>query len=79
MVGIIILPYPRLAAIESCVKSARFIQVDERMRAADGILAMGDVTGKAMFTHMATPGQMKEVTFGALDSARVSNRFSKPF
>jgi pyruvate/2-oxoglutarate dehydrogenase complex dihydrolipoamide dehydrogenase (E3) component len=33
--------------------SARFIQVDERMRAADGIWAMGDVAGKAMFTHVA--------------------------
>jgi len=33
--------------------SARFIKVDERMRAADGIWAMGDVTGKAMFTHVA--------------------------
>ncbi|HEX6384752.1 MAG TPA: NAD(P)/FAD-dependent oxidoreductase, partial [Anaerolineae bacterium] len=33
--------------------AARFIQVDERMRAADGIWAMGDVTGKAMFTHVA--------------------------
>jgi pyruvate/2-oxoglutarate dehydrogenase complex dihydrolipoamide dehydrogenase (E3) component len=33
--------------------TARFIQVDERMRAADGIWAMGDVTGKAMFTHVA--------------------------
>lgn len=32
---------------------ARFIQVDERMRATDGIWAMGDVTGKAMFTHVA--------------------------
>jgi pyruvate/2-oxoglutarate dehydrogenase complex dihydrolipoamide dehydrogenase (E3) component len=32
---------------------ARFIDVDERMRAADGIWAMGDVTGKAMFTHVA--------------------------
>ncbi|MDA1280726.1 MAG: FAD-dependent oxidoreductase, partial [Chloroflexi bacterium] len=31
----------------------RFIEVDERMRAADGLWAMGDVTGKAMFTHMA--------------------------
>jgi pyruvate/2-oxoglutarate dehydrogenase complex dihydrolipoamide dehydrogenase (E3) component len=30
-----------------------FIQVDERMRAADGIWAMGDVTGVAMFTHVA--------------------------
>lgn len=33
--------------------TAQFIQVDERMRAADGIWAMGDVTGKAMFTHIA--------------------------
>ena len=33
--------------------SGRFIEVDERMRAADGIWAMGDVTGKAMFTHVA--------------------------
>jgi pyruvate/2-oxoglutarate dehydrogenase complex dihydrolipoamide dehydrogenase (E3) component len=33
--------------------TARFIPVDERMRAADGIWAMGDVTGKAMFTHVA--------------------------
>lgn len=32
---------------------ARFLEVDERMRAADGIWAMGDVTGKAMFTHVA--------------------------
>ena len=31
----------------------RFIQVDERMRAAEGIWAMGDVTGKALFTHVA--------------------------
>jgi pyruvate/2-oxoglutarate dehydrogenase complex dihydrolipoamide dehydrogenase (E3) component len=33
--------------------AAQFILVDERMRAADGIWAMGDVTGKAMFTHVA--------------------------
>jgi pyruvate/2-oxoglutarate dehydrogenase complex dihydrolipoamide dehydrogenase (E3) component len=33
--------------------SKRFIEVDERMRAADGIWAMGDVTGKAMLTHVA--------------------------
>lgn len=30
-----------------------FIEVDETMRAADGVWAMGDVTGKAMFTHVA--------------------------
>ncbi|HEX6305518.1 MAG TPA: NAD(P)/FAD-dependent oxidoreductase [Anaerolineales bacterium] len=33
--------------------TARFIEVDERMRAAEGIWAMGDITGKAMFTHVA--------------------------
>ncbi len=33
--------------------SAQFIDVDDRMRAADGIWAMGDVTRKAMFTHVA--------------------------
>lgn len=33
--------------------TARFIEVDERMRAGEGIWAMGDVTGKAMFTHVA--------------------------
>ena len=32
---------------------APFIAVDEWMRAADGIWAMGDVTGRAMFTHVA--------------------------
>ena len=34
-------------------ESASFIPVDEKMRAADGIWAMGDVTGKGMFTHIA--------------------------
>lgn len=33
--------------------SSGFIEVDDRMRAADGIWAMGDITGKAMFTHVA--------------------------
>jgi len=33
--------------------SAPFIAVDARMRAAEGIWAMGDVTGKGMFTHVA--------------------------
>ncbi|MFW5760101.1 MAG: dihydrolipoyl dehydrogenase family protein [Cyclobacteriaceae bacterium] len=32
---------------------AKFIQVDERMRAGEGIWAMGDVTGKALFSHVA--------------------------
>jgi pyruvate/2-oxoglutarate dehydrogenase complex dihydrolipoamide dehydrogenase (E3) component len=30
-----------------------FVAVDDRMRAAEGIWAMGDVTGKGMFTHVA--------------------------
>lgn len=32
--------------------TARSIEVDDRMRAADGIWAMGDITGKPMFTHV---------------------------
>lgn len=32
---------------------ARFVDVDERMRAADGVWAVGDVTGKGAFTHVA--------------------------
>jgi pyruvate/2-oxoglutarate dehydrogenase complex dihydrolipoamide dehydrogenase (E3) component len=32
--------------------SARGIEVDERLRAADGVWACGDVTGIAMFTHV---------------------------
>jgi pyruvate/2-oxoglutarate dehydrogenase complex dihydrolipoamide dehydrogenase (E3) component len=34
-------------------ESARFIAVDGRLRAADGIWAVGDVTGAGMFTHVA--------------------------
>jgi pyruvate/2-oxoglutarate dehydrogenase complex dihydrolipoamide dehydrogenase (E3) component len=33
--------------------SQPIIPVDERMRAADGVWAMGDVTGISMFTHVA--------------------------
>ena len=33
--------------------SSGSIAVDERMRAGDGIWAMGDVTGKGLFTHVA--------------------------
>ena len=33
--------------------SRPFLQVDDHMRAADAIWAMGDVTGVAMFTHIA--------------------------
>jgi pyruvate/2-oxoglutarate dehydrogenase complex dihydrolipoamide dehydrogenase (E3) component len=32
--------------------SRRGIEVDERMRAADGVWALGDVTGIALFTHV---------------------------
>lgn len=35
-------------------EDARFIEVDERMRAADGVWALGDVTGVGPFTHIAT-------------------------
>jgi pyruvate/2-oxoglutarate dehydrogenase complex dihydrolipoamide dehydrogenase (E3) component len=31
--------------------SARAVEVDERMRAGDGIWAIGDITGKGAFTH----------------------------
>lgn len=34
-------------------ESARFVAVDGLMRAADGIWAVGDVTGLGMFTHVA--------------------------
>jgi pyruvate/2-oxoglutarate dehydrogenase complex dihydrolipoamide dehydrogenase (E3) component len=34
-------------------EKARFIPVDERMRAADGVWAIGDITGKGQFTHMS--------------------------
>jgi pyruvate/2-oxoglutarate dehydrogenase complex dihydrolipoamide dehydrogenase (E3) component len=33
--------------------AAKAIPVDERMRAADGIWAIGDITGKGAFTHVA--------------------------
>jgi pyruvate/2-oxoglutarate dehydrogenase complex dihydrolipoamide dehydrogenase (E3) component len=32
---------------------ARFIEVDDRLRAGDGLWAVGDVTGKGAFTHVA--------------------------
>jgi pyruvate/2-oxoglutarate dehydrogenase complex dihydrolipoamide dehydrogenase (E3) component len=32
---------------------ARWVEVDEHMRAAPGVWAVGDVTGKGLFTHMA--------------------------
>lgn len=33
--------------------SARSIEVDERMRATDGLWAVGDITGKGAFTHVS--------------------------
>ncbi|MGW4941228.1 dihydrolipoyl dehydrogenase family protein [Actinoplanes sp. NPDC004185] len=33
--------------------SARFLTTDDRMRAAEGVWAVGDVTGNGAFTHMA--------------------------
>lgn len=33
--------------------TARVIEVDERMRAAEGVWAIGDVTGKGAFTHVS--------------------------
>jgi pyruvate/2-oxoglutarate dehydrogenase complex dihydrolipoamide dehydrogenase (E3) component len=34
-------------------EKARSIEVDDRMRAADGVWALGDVTGKGAFTHVS--------------------------
>ncbi|KAA1415304.1 NAD(P)/FAD-dependent oxidoreductase [Nocardioides humilatus] len=33
--------------------SARFVDVDEQMRAAEGVWAVGDITGKGQFTHVS--------------------------
>jgi pyruvate/2-oxoglutarate dehydrogenase complex dihydrolipoamide dehydrogenase (E3) component len=33
--------------------SAKAVEVDDRMRAADGLWAIGDITGKGAFTHMS--------------------------
>jgi pyruvate/2-oxoglutarate dehydrogenase complex dihydrolipoamide dehydrogenase (E3) component len=33
--------------------NARFVEVDDRLRAGDGLWAVGDVTGKGAFTHVA--------------------------
>lgn len=32
---------------------ARFVEVDDHLRAGDGLWALGDVTGKGLFTHVA--------------------------
>ena len=34
-------------------ENARGVETDERMRAADGLWAIGDITGKGAFTHMS--------------------------
>lgn len=34
-------------------ENAPFVEVDERMRAAEGLWAVGDVTGRGAFTHVA--------------------------
>ena len=49
--------------------TARFIEVDERLRAGDRIWAMGDVTGTAMFTHIAVY-QAAIVVADILDQSR---------
>ncbi|MDH3300491.1 MAG: NAD(P)/FAD-dependent oxidoreductase [Acidimicrobiia bacterium] len=33
---------------------ARFLETDERQRVADGVWAVGDITGDGLFTHLAT-------------------------
>jgi pyruvate/2-oxoglutarate dehydrogenase complex dihydrolipoamide dehydrogenase (E3) component len=48
---------PHLAALGVAAvgvdESAEAIPVDDRMRAADGVWALGDVTGKGAFTHVS--------------------------
>jgi predicted DsbA family dithiol-disulfide isomerase len=47
---------PALAEVAGSIgldPSARFLSTDERMRAADRVWAVGDVTGNGAFTHMA--------------------------
>ena len=43
--------------------SGRFLAVDEHLRAADGIWAMGDVTGRGMFSH----GPLRGIDRGGRD------------
>lgn len=33
--------------------AARFLETDEQLRAGDGLWAVGDITGKGLFTHMS--------------------------
>ena len=41
------------AAAAGLDEHARFVSVDHRMRVAEGIWAVGDITGEGLFTHMA--------------------------
>jgi pyruvate/2-oxoglutarate dehydrogenase complex dihydrolipoamide dehydrogenase (E3) component len=34
-------------------ENARFVETDDRLRIADGVWAIGDITGKGAFTHMS--------------------------
>jgi len=34
-------------------ENARFVEVDDRLRAGDGLWAVGDITGKGAFTHVS--------------------------
>ncbi len=34
-------------------EAAKFVEVDEYLRAADGVWAVGDITGEGLFTHVA--------------------------
>lgn len=53
--------------------SARFLRTDDRQRVADGIWAMGDVTGVAMFTHVALY-QSAIIAAGILGKSRPAAR-----
>ena len=62
-----------------------YVEVDEHLRAADGIWAMGDVTGKGLFTHVALyqapiveAGIMGETPQGADYSAVARVTFTDP-
>ena len=44
---------PRPGHASASTRTARSIEVDERMRAGDGLWAVGDVTGQGAFTHVA--------------------------
>jgi pyruvate/2-oxoglutarate dehydrogenase complex dihydrolipoamide dehydrogenase (E3) component len=43
----------RRTNLDGLGQDGRFVEVDENMRAGDGLWAVGDITGKGMFTHVA--------------------------